>query len=191
MKDSRFRNLWNSKKFTSKLFNITFDEAHCISQWGNDFRPEYGELGHLRWLIPPHIPFHVVSATMPKLVLNDVKAKLMLRPEKTTIIHRSNDRPNISLVVDKMQYSAKSMLDLERVLQLNGETPKKFMVFINKRRESEEMTKKEWDNLPPHLKEKIVWFHSGMSAEFREDAIRKLQTGEIWGIMCTDAAGMV
>jgi superfamily II DNA/RNA helicase len=53
------------------------------------------------------------------------------------------------------------------------------------------MTKKEWDNLPPHLKEKVVWFHSGMSPEFCEEVIRKLQTGEIWGIMCTDAAGMV
>ena len=127
-----------------------------------------------------------------KVVLNDMKAKLMLCPEKTTIIHRSNDRPNISLVVNKMQYSAKSMLDLGCMLQLNGETPpKKFMLFVNKWRESEEITKKEWDNLPPHLKDKIVWFHSGMSAEFREDAIRKLQTGEIWGIMCTDAAGMV
>ena len=172
MKDSRFRNLWNSKKFTSKFFNITFDEAHCISQWGDDFQPEYGELGQLRWLIPSHIPFHVVSATMPTLVLNDVKAKLMLGPNETTIIHRSNNRPNISFVVEKMQYSAKSMLDLEHVLQLDGAAPlKKFMVFVNKRRESEEMATKEWDNLPPHLKEKIVWFHSGMSPEFHEGAI--------------------
>ena len=129
---------------------------------------------------------------MPMLVLNDVKAKLMLRSNKTTIIHCSNDRPNISFVVEKMQYSAKSMLDLECVLQLNGAAPlKKFMVFVNKQHESEEMATKEWDNLPPHLKEKIVWFHSGMSPEFCEGAIQKLQTGEIWGIMCTDAAGMV
>lgn len=141
--------------------------------------------------IPSHIPFHVVSATMPTLVLNDVKAKLMLHPKKTTIIHCSNDRYNISLVVKKMEYSPKSMLNLEHVLQLNGETPsKKFMVFVNKRCKSEEMAKKEWDNLPPHLREKIIWFHSGMSPKFCKNAIHKLQTGKIWGIMCTDAVGM-
>jgi hypothetical protein len=70
---------------------------------------------------------------MLTLILNDVKAKLMLRPNNTIIIHHSNDRPNISFVVERMQYSAKSMRDLEHVLQLNGATPpKKFMVFVNK-----------------------------------------------------------
>ena len=79
-----------------------------------------------------------------------------------------------------MQYSVKSMLDLKRILQLNGAMPpKKFMVFVKKQHKSEEMAKKEWDNLPPNLKEKIIWFHSGMSPEFHEDAIRKLQMGEI------------
>jgi superfamily II DNA/RNA helicase len=129
---------------------------------------------------------------MPMLVLNDMKAKLMLHPNKTIIMHCSNDRPNISFVVEKMQYSVKSMLDLQCILQLNGATPpKKFMVFVNKQCESEEMGKKEWFNLPLYLKEKIVWFHSGMSPEFHKDAIQKLQMGEIWGIICTDAAGMV
>jgi hypothetical protein len=48
------------------------------------------------------------------------------------------------------------------------------------------------DNLLLYLKEKVMWFHSGMSLEFHEEVIlHKLQTGEIWGIMCTDAAGMV
>ena len=93
------------------------------------------------------------------LVLNDMKAKLMVRPNDTIIIHHSNDRPNISFVVEKMQYSVKSMLDLKRILQLNGAMPpKKFMVFVKKQHKSEEMAKKEWDNLPPHLKEKSYGF---------------------------------
>jgi superfamily II DNA helicase RecQ len=131
---------------------------------------------------------------MPGLVLSDVQAKLQMRTEKTTIIRRSNDRPNIYFVVEEMKYSAKSMLDLERILNLDGKTqPPLFMVFVNKRAESEELAKKEWENLPPNLREKVVWFHSGMSPEFREKVIGKLQSGdsEIWGIMCTDAAGMV
>jgi superfamily II DNA/RNA helicase len=84
------------------------------------------------------------------------------------------------------------MLDLEHILNLDGRTqPPLFMVFVNKRTESEELAKKEWENLPPNFREKVMWFHSGMSPEFREEVIRKLKSGEIWGIMCTDAAGMV
>lgn len=176
----------------SKLFNITFNEGHCISQWGDDFHPEYGQLGILPWLIPLHVPFHVISATMPSLILSDVQAKLQMRTKKTTIIRRSNDRPNIYFTVEEMKYSAKSMLDLEHILNFDGKAqPPPFMVFVNKRAESEELAKKEWENLPPDLQEKVMWFHSGMSLEFREEVIAKLQSGEIWGIMCTHAAGMV
>ncbi|KIK76015.1 hypothetical protein PAXRUDRAFT_18508 [Paxillus rubicundulus Ve08.2h10] len=46
--DSHFQVLWKLKKFGDKLFNVTFDEGHCISEWGDDFRPLYGQLGNLR-----------------------------------------------------------------------------------------------------------------------------------------------
>lgn len=91
-----------------------------------------------------------------------------------------------------MQYSIKSMLDLERVLKLDGvNPPPKFMLFVNQRKESEEIVGFQWDDLPPGFRDKVVWFHSGMSSQFRDDAIRRLRDGELWGIICTDAAGMV
>lgn len=129
---------------------------------------------------------------MPKLVLKDVSIKLQMRPEKTTVIHLSNDRPNIYLVVDEMQSSAVSKNDLARALRLNGDCPlPKFLLFANKRLETEEAVREYWKHLPEELKDKIVWFHSGMSPEFREKAIEDLKRGEIWGLFCTDAAGMV
>jgi len=101
---------------------------------------------------------------MPSLVLSDVQAKLQMRTEKTTVICCSNDRPNIYFTVKEMKYSAKSMLDLEHILKLDGKTqPLPFMVFINKRAESEELAKKEWENLPPDLREKVMWFHARVS----------------------------
>lgn len=135
LKDQRFSRLWESKKFLSKLFNISFDEGHCISQWGKEFRLEYAELGRLRWILPSHVRFHVVSATMPELVLDDVKTKLNMRPETTTVIKCSNDRPNIHIMVEEMQYSPNSIHDIEQILRLrvlNADRPCKFMIFANR-----------------------------------------------------------
>ncbi|KIK77246.1 hypothetical protein PAXRUDRAFT_167432, partial [Paxillus rubicundulus Ve08.2h10] len=47
--DTHFKLLWKSNKFAEKLFNVTCDEGHCISEWGKDFRPLYSQLGDLRW----------------------------------------------------------------------------------------------------------------------------------------------
>ena len=78
------------------------------------------------------------------------------------------------------------------MLKLDGvNPPPKFMVFVNRQKESEEIVEFQWDNLLPVLQDKVVWFHSGMSPQFRDDAIRRLRDGELWGIICTDAAGMV
>ncbi len=175
----------------SNLFNVSIDEGHCISQWGQDFRPEYAELGRLRWMLPDHVRFHVVSATMPKLILSDVKNKLRMNAGTCSMVHCSNDRKNIHYVVRKMKYPMSSFLDLRHALNLGGGKPPKFMVFVNRRREGKLAIEELWKDLPVEAKEKVVWFHSGMSTEFREDRIKKLKEGQIWGMVCTDAAGMV
>ncbi|KII83142.1 hypothetical protein PLICRDRAFT_79357, partial [Plicaturopsis crispa FD-325 SS-3] len=102
------------------------------------------------------------------------------------------DRPNIHFMVSELLYSVKSMQDLDRVLKFSADTPPpKFMVFANKRKETERLTKHAWSQLPPELHHKIVWFHSGMSGEQKASCMEELRKGEIWGIFCTDAAGMV
>ncbi|KZT04201.1 uncharacterized protein LAESUDRAFT_620716, partial [Laetiporus sulphureus 93-53] len=51
-------------------------EAHCVSQWGDKFRKIFAELGRLRSLAPLHVPFLATSATLPPLVLDEIRLKL-------------------------------------------------------------------------------------------------------------------
>ncbi|KAH9009872.1 P-loop containing nucleoside triphosphate hydrolase protein [Lactarius hengduanensis] len=171
--DRRFLDLWKSKRFVNKLRSVIFDEAHCISQWSGDFRPEYADMGRLRWLLPGHIVFHAASATLPRHVLDHVKSLLQMRPERTKEIRLTNDRPNIHLVTLEMLDPLNSCHDILRIFQFNGDPPPPlFMVFCNSRKETE------------HL---CHFARSHAPAEFRDKLLR---LREIWGVFCTDAAGM-
>ena len=93
---------------------IAIDEAHCISSWGHDFRPEYTQLGQLRELFPK-IPIMALTATADKITKQDILVQLHIEHAQTFI--GSFDRPNLSLDV-KRGYSAReklrSLLDLIR-----------------------------------------------------------------------------
>ncbi|KAI9437493.1 P-loop containing nucleoside triphosphate hydrolase protein, partial [Lactarius indigo] len=166
-------------------------EAHCISQWSGDFRPEYAEVGRLRWLLPGHVIFYATSATMPHHVLDHVKSILQMRPDRTREIQLSNDCPNIHLLTLEMSNPAHTYHDILRVLRFDGNPPPPpFMVFCNDRKETERLCQFACSQAPSGLVGKLLWFHSAMSTTFRTETIRKLHSHEIWGIFCTDAAGM-
>ncbi|KAJ3974830.1 P-loop containing nucleoside triphosphate hydrolase protein [Lentinula raphanica] len=68
-----FRSLLSNPKLASKTLCIVVDEAHCISQWGDKFRPIYQQLGTLRAFVPAQVPFLATSATMQPTVLAEVR----------------------------------------------------------------------------------------------------------------------
>ena len=90
----------------AKVSLFAIDEAHCISSWGHDFRPEYTQLGGLRELFPG-VPIMALTATADKITKQDILKQLHLEQGKTFV--GSFDRPNLSLDV-KRGYSAREKL---------------------------------------------------------------------------------
>lgn len=89
-----------------KVSLIAIDEAHCISQWGHDFRPEYTRMGHLHELFP-HVPIMALTATADKITKADIVQQLHL--VQPGIFVSSFDRPNLSLDV-RRGYAARDKL---------------------------------------------------------------------------------
>ena len=152
--NENMENLWKKKSITERLLNFIYDEGHCISQWGA-FRKEYQHLGSLRYLIPEHVPFYVPSATLPPMILLDIAEILHLRPDQTEYILRSNDRPEIRLVVRSLTFTAKSFQDLCFLVPDNFEDgdppPDKFLIFFDDRKEAERACKYLRARFPPSL----------------------------------------
>ncbi|KAI0052949.1 P-loop containing nucleoside triphosphate hydrolase protein, partial [Auriscalpium vulgare] len=186
-----FERMWKNSVFTSKIISLVWDEGHCVSTWGG-FRPEYKEARRLRYLIPRSIPFFIASATLPTLVLQDVMDILQVQASKCLLIHRSNDRPNISLCVRKMRSAASSYKDLAFLLEGVGpeSPPPKFLIFFDDITDSIRAAKYLRKKLPLELRSKIKWFNADMTAAYRERELKNLREGKTWGLFCTDSFGM-
>jgi ATP-dependent DNA helicase RecQ len=189
-----WENLWTNKAFASKVISIVWDEAQCVSKWGT-FRPEYKNAGSLRHLLPKDIPFYITSATLPPDVLQDVMTTLGMTESKTEIFTRSNDRSNIHLTVRKMKYPINSFKDLRFLIppDWDGTTPLpwKFVIFFDTISESIAAAQYLRGLVPLEFREKIKWFNSEMSPEFRVDESDKFNKGINYGLCCTESFGMV
>jgi len=177
------------------VINIVLDEAHVVKEWGGTFRTDYTKLGPLRYRFPWMIPYHAGSATVGNEMESELVKNLHLRKDSLAVMRCNTDRPNIFLVVKRMKHPANSYEDLAFLIKKNlgpgDESPPKFLVFFNSRAEAQAGAEYLRARLSPELRDKIKWFHSGMTDEFREEEMHALIIGESFGEGSTDAAGMV
>lgn len=163
-----------------KISLFAIDEAHCISQWGHDFRPEYAQLGILHQEFP-QTPIMALTATADKITRNDIIRQLGIKG--TNIFVSSFDRPNLSLAV-KRGYTTKEKLGfihnfiLARPLESG-------IIYCLSRRNAESVATK--------LKEKGIGaavYHAGLSNTERSRTQEMFKQDEVQVVCATIAFGM-
>ena len=166
------------KEIKVSLFAI--DEAHCISQWGHDFRPEYTQLKAIREQFP-QTPIVALTATADKITRQDIVKQLALKEPKTFI--SSFDRPNLSLDVRRgYQQKEKTRTILEFIFKRPNECGISYCM-------SRDKTEKVADMLLRHGVKATV-YHAGLSASARDKAQEDFINDRVQVVCATIAFGM-
>ncbi|MFB9845031.1 RecQ family ATP-dependent DNA helicase [Mucilaginibacter ginsenosidivorans] len=155
---------------------IAVDEAHCISQWGYDFRPPYLHVADLREL-HPGVPVLALTATATADVRGDIQEKLCFK--EPNIFQQSFERKNISYVVQHEENKLRKLLDIPRGVKGTG------IVYVRSRKEAEEIAKYYNEN---HFG--ADFYHAGLTMEQRSAKQDSWQTGNTRIIVATNAFGM-
>jgi superfamily II DNA helicase RecQ len=192
--DGEFERLLKNQLFMARVVSVVIDEAHCLTEWG-EFRPEYRELGRLRYILPPSTPLLIASATFTKHALGDVTRLLHMHHDKTITVHCSSDRPNIEIGIRKIKYAMSSFADLAFLIpdgiKVGDPPPPKFLVFFDDIPNSIAAVHMMRRRLPRELQDKIKWFNSDMSAEYKDETLDDFVKGLTWGLFTTTSFGMV
>ena len=159
------------------MFNIVFNEGHCITQWGSTFWPEYRNLGIL-WFLVPGIPFYIISATIPLVMVPHIKQSLHIR--RCKCFRWLNDWHNIAFCVQKMKHAMLTYQDLTFLVPKSWKPsdprPKKFMVFFNNKHKAEDACLFFRSHILREAREYIKWFHTGMSTFYWSEEIELFKT---------------
>ena len=172
--------LFQTKLRHMRVSFITVDEAHCISQWGYDFRPSYLEIANIRQLLPG-IPVLALTATATPQVVDDICAKLAGESGETRfhIFRMSFERKNLAYLV---RHSDDKAYELIRLL---GQTPSSAIVYVRSRRHAREISE--------HLCQaglSATFYHAGLDHADKDQRQRDWQHDRTRIMVATNAFGM-
>jgi ATP-dependent DNA helicase RecQ len=162
-----------------KKMNVSFiavDEAHCISQWGYDFRPSYLEVAELRTLLPD-CPVLALTATATVRVVEDIQERLGFREKH--VVQKSFYRPNLRYFVKVTEDKIATLYSIVKKQGGSG------IVYLRSRK----MTV-DYANMLKRNGIKAAFYHAGLSHDERAKVQEAWQKNQVQVIVCTNAFGM-
>ena len=161
-----------------KVMDVAFivvDEAHCISQWGYDFRPDYLEIGKIRKVVDAPIIALTATATLP--VVDDIMERLCFKEKN--VVRSGFERPNLSYIVRKCNDKNGQILSICNSVEGTG------IIYVRSRKKTEEISE--------FLKAEGIsasFYHAGMGSDLRAVRQEDWKTGATRVMVCTNAFGM-
>ncbi len=155
---------------------LAVDEAHCISQWGYDFRPSYLKIAEVRELLPD-TPVLALTATATPEVVDDIQERLLFK--KKNLFQKSFKRDNLVYVVRQTEDKE------EQLLNIINKVPGSAVVYVRNRKKTQ-----EYAELLVQKGISASSFHAGMPQEAKDLRQKRWTDGEIRVIVSTNAFGM-
>ncbi|WIL17826.1 RecQ family ATP-dependent DNA helicase [Prevotella bivia] len=159
-----------------KVSFITVDEAHCISQWGYDFRPSYLAIANIRKLIP-NIPILALTATATPAVIDDIQEQLCFAHKN--VFRMSFERKNLAYIVRETEDKNAEMIHILTAI------PKTAIVYCRSRKRTKETAELL-------LKKGIsaTWYHAGLEHTVKDQRQTEWQADKVRVMVATNAFGM-